>query len=69
VLSKVSDVILVRVPAIGVPSAKSSSQWEAGPVPEAMYQALLTNKNQGKLREDMSNFVKIFEIYLVTQSL
>jgi hypothetical protein len=41
-----------------------------GPVvPEEMYQTLLTNNKQEIMRLDLSIPVKIFEIYLVTQSL
>jgi hypothetical protein len=40
---------LLLSPGIGVKFAQSASQWEQGPIPEEIYQMLLTNKKQGNL--------------------
>ncbi len=39
--------VLVVSSGVGIKFAQSSSQWEAGPIPEEMSQTLLTNKKQG----------------------
>jgi hypothetical protein len=44
--------------AVGVPSEKSSSQWEEGPVPEEMSQNLLTNKQVKMRLQYAANIVK-----------
>jgi hypothetical protein len=45
---RVSGVLLVSFPAVGVPSAKAPANRMQATVPEEMSQTLLTNKKQGK---------------------
>jgi hypothetical protein len=43
------EYYIILSSGVGAQFAQSSSQWEAGPMPEEMFQTLLTNKKQGSL--------------------
>jgi hypothetical protein len=46
---RVVGAVLVVSSGVGVKLAQPSSQWEQGPIPEEIYQTLLTIKKQGNL--------------------
>jgi hypothetical protein len=43
------EYYIILSSGVGAQFAQSSSPWEAGPMPEEMFQTLLTNKKQGSL--------------------
>ncbi len=57
---RLSDAALVTLSAIGVPSTKSSTQWEARAGAKEMSRTMLINKKQGKMRLwDATNIINL----------